>query len=93
MAVVRYLREEFGFEREDAQCDDNNALSMSCRFGHLEVVKYLREEFGRVSDDNYALWWRCKNGHVKVVKLIKEEIGLEREDAQSGAVRGDIWMW
>jgi hypothetical protein len=63
---------------------------MSCSFGHSEVVRYLREDFGRVSEDNYELWWRCKNGHVKIAKLIKEEIGLEREDGQSGAVRGDI---
>jgi ankyrin repeat protein len=88
LAVVKYLKEEFGLTKEDAQAGNNYALRMSAENGHLDVVKYLKEEFGLTkkdaqADDNYALRLSAKNGHLAVVKYLREEFGLTKEDAQA----------
>jgi len=55
LKVVKYLKEEFGLEKVDAQADDNHALKWSSANGHLEVVKYLIEVFGLKKVDERAV--------------------------------------
>ena len=58
--------------------DNNYALRLSAKNGHLEVVKYLIEKGANVhADDDCALRWSAFFGHLEVEKYLLEKIGVD----------------
>jgi ankyrin repeat protein len=70
LEIIKYLVEK----NINIRSNNDEALIISARNGHLEVVKYLIEEGSDIhAKNNRALCWSANNGYVEVVKYLVEQ--------------------
>jgi len=77
MVKLNYVEIVAGLIKEgfDPSHNDNYAIQLASRNGHLEVVKLLLQD-PRVdpsADDNYAIELAFRKGHLEVVKLLLQD--------------------
>ena len=58
--------------RVDPSSDNNYAIRMSCKNGHLELVELLLKHpmVSPQAEDDYCIRLASQNGHVEIVKLL-----------------------
>lgn len=88
VCVFKFLIEGFGLSRVDARANDNYALRIACRNGHVSVLEYLHKGFGLTADDararnNFAIRHACARGHLSILKYLCEGFGLTIKDARA----------
>ncbi len=57
----------------DVHTDNDIALRLASRYGHLEAVKILLDAGANIhAKDNEALRWAKYKGHTEIVELLKQ---------------------
>ena len=64
-----------GDSRVDPSTDNNYAIRLASRYGHVEVVKVLLQDprVDTSADDNAAIRWASENRRVEVVKVLLQD--------------------
>ena len=84
--LLRWLHNQYVFTKEDARTNDNLALCLACRYGHLDVARWLHQTFALTPDDvrakdNASLRGACGKGHLEVARWLHQTFQLTPDDA------------
>ncbi|KAH3767925.1 hypothetical protein Pelo_16 [Pelomyxa schiedti] len=80
--VAKWITQEFGLNKADAQCgDQNEALWQSFQNGHLETALWVMETFKFTTKDipSWYLWRACEYGSLHTIKWLANVVPLSIE--------------
>jgi ankyrin repeat protein len=73
---------QLDFNKYNIHINDDYALRMASRNGHIEAVKFLVKKGSKIhTQDDYALRWSSHNGHIEVIKfLVENDANIHAQD-------------